>query len=50
MLPKNTFSHNLDPNYLIEDNYEYSNNRDIIQISIIDTKLQQKIKQGLEED
>ena len=50
MLPKNTFNHNLDPNYLIEDNYEYSNNRDIIQISIIDTKLQQKIKQGLEED
>ena len=30
ILPKNTFSHNLDPDYLIGDNYEYSNNRDII--------------------
>ena len=39
MLSKNTFSHNLNPNYLIRDNYEYSNNGDIIQISIIDTKL-----------
>ena len=39
MLPKNTFNHNLDPGYLIGDNYKYSNNRDIIQISIIDTKL-----------
>ena len=41
MLLKNTFNYDkyLDPNYLIRDNYEYLNNRDIIQISIIDTKL-----------
>ena len=41
MLSKNTFSYDkhLDPNYLIGDNYRYSNDRDIIQISIIDTKL-----------
>ena len=39
MLPENTFGHNLDPDYLIEDNYGYSNDGDIIQISIIDTKL-----------
>ena len=50
MLPENTFSHNLDPNYLIGDNYGYLNDRDIIQIFIINTKLQQKIKKGLEED
>ena len=41
MLPKNAFSYNkyLDPNYLIRDNYRYLNDRDIIQISIINTKL-----------
>ena len=41
MLPENTFDYNkyLDSNYLIGDNYRYLNNRDIIQISIIDTKL-----------
>ena len=39
MLPKNTFSYDLDPDYLIGDNYRYSNDRDIIQISIIDTEL-----------
>ena len=39
MLLKNTFSHDLDPNYLIGDNYRYSNNGDIIQISVIDTEL-----------
>ena len=50
ILPENTFGHNLDPNYLIEDNYGYLNDRDIIQISVIDTELQQKIKKGLEED
>ena len=52
MLPKNVFSYNkyLDPNYLIRDNYRYSNNGDIIQISMINTKLQQKIKKGLEEN
>ena len=50
MLPENTFGHDLDPNYLIGDNYGYSNDGDIIQISVIDTKLQQKIKKGLEED
>ena len=52
ILPENTFDYDkhLDPNYLIEDNYGYSNNEDIIQISIIDTKLQQRIKKGLEED
>ena len=46
MLLENTFSYDLDPNYLIGDNYGYSNNRDIIQISIIDTELQQKIKRA----
>ena len=30
ILPENTFSHDLDSDYLIEDNYRYSNNRDII--------------------
>ena len=50
MLPENTFSHDLDPDYLIGDNYGYSNDEDIIQISVIDTELQQKIKKGLEED
>ena len=50
MLLENTFGCDLDPDYLIEDNYGYSNNGDIIQISIIDTKLQQRIKKGLEED
>ena len=41
MLPENTFGYNkyLNLNYLIRDNYKYSNNRDIIQISIIDIKL-----------
>ena len=39
VLPENTFSHDPNPDYLIGDNYEYSNDRDIIQISIIDTKL-----------
>ena len=50
MLPENTFSHNLDLDYLIGDNYGYSNDGDIIQISIIDTELQQRIKKSLEED
>ena len=50
MLLENTFGDDLDPDYLIGDNYRYSNNGDIIQISIIDTELQQKIKKGLEED
>ena len=40
MLPENTFGHDLDPDYLIRDNYGYLNNEDIIQISVIDTKLQ----------
>ena len=42
MLPENTFSYDkiLDPDYLIRDNYGYLNNRDIIQISVIDTELQ----------
>ena len=40
ILPENTFDHDLDPDYLIGDNYGYSNDRDIIQISIIDTELQ----------
>ena len=44
MLLENTFSHDPDPNYLIGDNYRYSNNRDIIQISVIDNQLQQRIK------
>ena len=30
ILPENIFGHDLDPNYLIEDNYGYSNDRDII--------------------
>ena len=30
MLPKNTFGHDLDPDYLIGDNYRYSNDKDII--------------------
>ena len=52
MLPENIFGYNkhLDPDYLIGDNYRYLNDRDIIQISVIDTKLQQGIKKGLEED
>ena len=50
MLPENTFGHDLDPDYLIGDNYGYSNDGDIIQISVIDIELQQKIKKGLEED
>ena len=50
MLPENTFGHDLDPDYLIGDNYRYSNDGDIIQISVIDTKLQQKIKKSLEEN
>ena len=40
ILLENTFGHNLDPDYLIGDSYGYSNNRDIIQIYVIDTKLQ----------
>ena len=42
MLLENTFNYNkyLNTDYLIENNYRYSNNRDIIQISIIDTELQ----------
>ena len=40
MLSENTFSYDLDSDYLIGDNYGYSNDGDIIQISIIDTKLQ----------
>ena len=39
MLPENTFDYDLDPDYLIGDNYRYSNDGDIIQISIIDTEL-----------
>ena len=41
MLPENTFGYNkiLDSNYLIRDNYGYLNNRNIIQISVINTKL-----------
>ena len=50
MLLENTFGHDLDPDYLIGDNYRYPNDGDIIQISVIDTELQQKIKKGLEED
>ena len=50
MLLENTFGHDLDPDYLIGDNYGYPNDGDIIQISVIDTELQQKIKKGLEED
>ena len=50
MLPENIFGHDLDPNYLIGDNYEYSDDGDIIQISIIDTELQQGTKKSLEED
>ena len=40
MLLENTFSYDLDLNYLIRDNYGYSNNGNIIQIFIIDTELQ----------
>ena len=50
MLLENIFGHDLDSKYLIGDNYRYSNDGDIIQISIIDTKLQQRIKKSLEED
>ena len=50
MLPENTFGHDLDPDYLIGDNYGYSNDGDIIQISVIDIELQQKIKKSLKED
>ena len=39
MLLENIFGHDLDPDYLIGNNYGYSNNRDIIQISIIDIEL-----------
>ena len=39
MLLENTFGHDLDSDYLIEDNCGYLNDRDIIQISIIDTEL-----------
>ena len=41
MLLESAFNYDkyLDSNYLIEDNYGYSNNKDIIQISVIDTKL-----------
>ena len=52
MLLENTTNYNkhLDTNYLIRDNYKYSNNRNIIQIFIINTKLQQRIKKGLKKD
>ena len=42
MLPKNTFGYDkiLDSDYLIRDNYGYLNDRNIIQIFIIDTELQ----------
>ena len=50
MLSETTFGHNLDPDYLIGDNYRYSNDGDIIQISVINTELQQRIKKGLKED
>ena len=50
MLPENIFSYDLNPNYLIEDNYRYLDDGDIIQIFIIDTELQQGIKKSLEED
>ena len=50
ILSKNIFDHDLDLDYLIGDNYGYLNDRDIIQISVIDTKLQQRIKKGLEKD
>ena len=50
MLLENTFSYNLDSDYLIGDNYRYSNDGDIIQISIINTELQQRIKKGLEKN
>ena len=39
MLPENTFGYDLDPDYLIRDNYGYSNDGNIIQISVIDTEL-----------
>ena len=41
MLLENTFGYDkiLDSDYLIRDNYRYLNNRNIIQISVIDTEL-----------
>ena len=41
ILLENIFSYDkhLDSDYLIRDNYGYSNDGDIIQISIIDTEL-----------
>ena len=41
ILLENTFGYDkyLDPNYLIGNNYGYSDNGNIIQISIIDTEL-----------
>ena len=39
MLLENISSHDLDFNYLIGDNYRYSNDKNIIQISIINTEL-----------
>ena len=41
ILSENTFGYDkhLDFDYLIGDNYGYLNNRDIIQISVIDTEL-----------
>ena len=30
ILPENTFGYDLNPDYLIGDNYRYSNDRDII--------------------
>ena len=41
MLLESTFNYDkyLDSDYLIEDNYGYSNDRDIIQIFIIDAEL-----------
>ena len=40
MLLENIFGYDLDPDYLIGDNYRYSDDGDIIQIFIIDTELQ----------
>ena len=41
MLSESAFNYNkyLNPDYLIKDNYRYLNDGDIIQISIINTKL-----------
>ena len=52
ILPENAFGYDkhLDFDYLIEDNYGYSNDKNIIQISVMDIELQQRIKKGLEKD